>query len=128
MGMGNKRVFLCPRSNPDYNVSNGFWIQDCALVGSINLHIGLCYSANISKKIKLSYAICGGSPRSSDNHCKYRLYLSLRGRFDRGNLFRKGEIAELVPNIVRNLAPVCFGFASQLHSQRQFLSLGLENR
>ena len=39
--------------------------------------------------------------------------------FDRGNLFRKGEIAEPVPNppnAERNLR-VCFGFASQLHSQ-----------
>src|SRR4030066_1477215 len=46
--------------------------------------------------------------------------LSLRGRSDRGNLIVKDEIAELVPNppkAERNLAPVCFGSASQLHSQ-----------
>jgi hypothetical protein len=31
--------------------------------------------------------------------------MSLRGRFDRGNLLEKGKIAEPVPNEVRNLAP-----------------------
>ena len=36
---------------------------------------------------------------------KSLIYLSLRGRIDRGNLIGKGEIAELVPNEVRNLAP-----------------------
>jgi hypothetical protein len=41
----------------------------------------------------------------------------------RGNLIRKSEIAELVPSEARNLAPGCFGFASQLYSQRQSSSL-----
>ena len=41
--------------------------------------------------IKLKIGICLQILKCSDNHCKYRLRLSLRGRFARGNLFRKGQ-------------------------------------
>ena len=39
--------------------------------------------------IKLRIGIGLQILKCSDNHCKYRLRLSLRGRFDRGNLIEK---------------------------------------